>query len=152
MKTKTILLLSLLCSSASLFSQSKMGSVGLGIDFGGNATLVGPSYKQLFAPKFASQAEILFGGNLTAFSGFYQYTDHFPNAKGLRWYAGIGPTIVLFSGGSAFLLRPMVGLDLKIPEVPLNFSFDWRPSIGLKKDAGGFEPGRFGLGIRYVFN
>ena len=152
MKTKTILLLVLLCLSAPLFSQSKMGSVGLGIDFGGDATLVGPSYKQLFSQKFASQAEILFGGNLTAFNGFYQYIDAFPNAKGLRWYAGVGPTILLFTGGSAFLLRPMMGLDLKIPEVPLNFSFDWRPAIGLTKNAGGFEPGRFGLGIRYVFN
>ena len=81
----------------------------------------------------------------------YQYHGDISGADGLKWFAGGGPSIVFFDGGSDFLLRPTVGLDFKINDVPLAFSFDWRPAIYFG-DGGDFEPARFGLGFRYAFN
>ncbi|WP_305521449.1 hypothetical protein [Maribacter dokdonensis] len=42
-----------------------------------------------------------------------------------------------------------MSLDYKIDGVPLAFSFDWRPFIGLG-DLLGNEVGAFGIGVRYV--
>tara|TARA_R110000765_G_scaffold80377_2_gene157758 strand:- start:653 stop:820 length:168 start_codon:yes stop_codon:yes gene_type:complete len=46
-------------------------------------------------------------------------------------------------------LRPAAGLDYKINNVPLVFSFDWRPFIGLGEYLGN-EDRAFAIGIRYV--
>ncbi len=126
-------------------------SLGLGIDFGEGATLVGPSIKHFFASEHAGLGEVTFGSGLTGVTALYQYHGNIANANGLKWFAGIGPTIAFTSSNSEFLLRPNAGLDFKIPDVPLSFTFDWRPIISF--DQGDtITPGRFGLGIRFVLN
>ena len=124
-------------------------SVGLGIDFGSGITLVGPSYKYFASPKFAIHPELLFGNGNTGISGMFQYHGSFPNANGLTWIAGGGTTILLAKGSSTFYLRGSTGLDYKLNNTPLALNFEWRPSFSLSQ-GGEFEPGRFGLGIRYV--
>lgn len=126
-------------------------ALGLGIDFGDGQTLVGPSVKHFFTSEHAGLGEVTFGDNVTFLTALYQYHGSFPNAGGLKWFAGGGPSIAFFDNQTEFLLRPTVGLDYKINNVPLAFSFDWRPWIYFG-DGGDFEAARFGLGFRYTFN
>lgn len=125
-------------------------AVGLGIDLFSGATLVGPSAKFFLAEEHVVQAEILFDSGLTNITGIYEYHSDINGAEGLKWFAGAGPTILLFGNGfgTELAIRPTAGLDYKINNVPLAFSFDWRPFIGLG-DLGN-EIGAFGIGIRYV--
>ncbi|MBA4167784.1 MAG: hypothetical protein H0X41_09625 [Chitinophagaceae bacterium] len=126
-------------------------ALGLGIDFGKGETLFGPSVKHFFNENSAGQAEILFGSGLTVLQAFYQYHQEFEGASGLKWYAGVGPQIYLYSGGSDFAISPMAGLDYKITDVPLSLTFDWRPRFILTH-GGDFNAARFGIGFRYAFN
>lgn len=127
-------------------------ALGLGIDFGDGQTLVGPSVKHFFTNEHAGMAEVAFGDNVTFLTLLYEYHGGFPNASGLQWFAGAGPSIAFFDGDTEFLLRPVVGLDFKIKDVPLAFSFDWRPWIFFGDNRDSFEAARFGLGFRYAFN
>ncbi|MBK0382943.1 hypothetical protein I5M32_08220 [Pedobacter sp. SD-b] len=142
----------LICFAISASAQSYTTSAGLGIDFGTGQTLVGPTLKHFFNANNAIEADILFGSNNTLIAAYYQYHQDFKGASGLKWYLGGGPAVNLYSGGSSFFLRPMVGLDYKIDNAPLALSFDWRPSIYLGDTVGDrFTAGRFGLGFKYVF-
>lgn len=140
--------------SASLSAQNYTTALGLGIDFGDGVTFVGPSVKHAFAEHHVGQAELGFEDGATAITALYQYHDQFENAGGLYWFAGGGASLFLIDGGdSLFSLRGTVGLDYKIPDVPLAFSFDWRPALALDSDVNDrFEAGAFGIGIRYVLN
>lgn len=151
---KTIILFALIVlgigSSIDVHAQSTYkSSVGLAIDFGNGFTLVGPGYKYFASPNFAINPEVLFGNGVTSISGLFQYHGKFPNAKGLSWIAGGGVSTLLATGASTILLRGSTGLDFKLNNTPLAFNFEWRPTLALNQ-GGGFLPGRFGLGIRYV--
>ncbi|GGF37466.1 hypothetical protein [Echinicola rosea] len=126
-------------------------AVGLNIDFGEGTTLVGPSIKHFFKGPHAGLGEVTFGNNLTAVTLLYQYHGEIDNANGLMWFAGIGPTVLFGYGDSSFNVRPDVGLDYKIQDVPLTFTFDWRPILNFDYETT-FTAARFGLGIRYAFN
>ncbi|APQ16329.1 hypothetical protein [Maribacter hydrothermalis] len=125
-------------------------AAGLGLDVFSGATLVGPSAKYFFAEEHAGQAELMFESGLTTITALYEYHGAISGADGLKWFAGAGPSILLFGDGigSEIALRPVAGLDYKINNVPLAFSFDWRPFIGLGDLTN--EIGAFGIGIRYV--
>lgn len=129
-------------------------AAGLGIDFGSNfSTLVGISAKHFFSEHNVGQGELQFGTGVIAIGIEYLYHATIPNADGLKWYAGLGPQFAIGTGeGSTtdVLIRPMVGLDYKISQVPLAFSFDWRPAFVLTHGTG-FDAARFGLGFRYAF-
>jgi len=129
-------------------------ALGLGIDFGDGQTLVGPSIKHFFSEHHGGVGEVIFGNDITLVTALYEYHDTIPNAAGLQWFGGGGLSLAFADNNSDILLRGAVGLDYKINNVPLAFSFDWRPSIFLGGDNGGdsFEAGRFGLGFRYVIN
>jgi len=145
-----VLIISIVTFSKGQTSYS--AAVGLGLDFGDGQTLVGPSGKYFFSGEHAGQGELLFGDDYTFIGVYYQYHGGFNGAEGLRWYAGGGPGFGFFDGGSTIFLRPMTGLDFKINNVPLSFSFDWRPAINFESNADNFEPARFGLGFRYAFD
>jgi hypothetical protein len=147
------LLLSVLEVSAqrSANGSSYRNAIGLGIDFGDGSTLVGPSFKHFFTANNVGKFEVLFGDAFTAIQGFYEFHREIESAAGLRWFAGIGAGAGIAENNSAFLLRPEAGLDYKIENVPLSFSFDWRPTFFIADDSD-FEPARFGLGIRFCFN
>jgi hypothetical protein len=139
-------------STNSARAQDYKTGAGLQIDFGDGVTFVGPHIKHFFTQNNALEADILFGGSTTMIQAFYQYNSKISGAPGLKWYLGGGPAVQLYEGGSDFYLRPMTGLDYKIPSAPIAFAFDWRPAIYLG-DGGGnnFEPARFGLGFRFTF-
>ncbi len=140
--------------SLSNAQSSYTGAIGLGIDFFEDVTLVGPSGKYFFAENHVGQADLGFEENVTAITLLYSYHDQFSGAPGLRWYAGFGPSVLFLDddigGGTEIALRPHAGLDFKINGVPLAFSFDWRPFLGLG-DLNN-EVGAFGVGFRYAFD
>lgn len=136
--------------------------IDLGSDYG---TFVGISGKHFFDTHNAGEAEVLFGSGGVLIDALYQYHADIPNAAGLKWVAGFGPGIAIAKkyshydyywgyysggGGTDVLLRPMLGLDYKINNVPLNFSFDWRPAFVVTHGTS-FNAARFGMGFRYAF-
>jgi hypothetical protein len=136
-------------------AQDYKTGLGLGLDFGNGSTLVGPSVKHFFTSKDAGQAEILFGNHTTAINAFYQHHGDITGAPGLKWYLGVGPSLHFFDfagfSSTTFAIKPMAGLDFKIPSAPISFAFDWRPSLFFYDTDTDFEPGRFGIGFRYTF-
>jgi hypothetical protein len=151
---KVIVVFAALCVMGTLVSSAQSNyetALGLGIDFGDGQTLVGPSVKHFFATNHAGMGEVAFGDNVTFLTLLYQYHKEFPNADGFQWFVGGGPSVAFFDGNSDVLLRPVLGLDYKIGNVPLAFSFDWRPWIYFGDNNDGFEAARFGLGFRYTF-
>jgi hypothetical protein len=136
-------------------AQDYKTGLGIGLDFGNGATLFGPSFKHFFTSKDAGQAEILFGNHTTALNVFYEYHGPINGAQGLQWYAGVGPSLHFYDFGgfssTTFAIKPLVGLDFKVPAAPVSFTFDWRPSLFFYDSDADFEPGRFGLGFRYTF-
>lgn len=135
-------------------AQSYRTAVGLGLDFGSGATLVGPMVKHFFNPNAAGQAELLFGDHTVAINAFYQYQNRIAGAPGLDWYVGGGPGLHFFSykgfSNTTFALKPMAGLDYKIGGAPIAVSLDWRPSIFIGSGDTNFEPARFGLGLKFT--
>lgn len=138
-----------LMSISAASAQSYKTGIGLGIDFGEGSTLVGPQIKHFFSQNSAVNGQVLFGDNYTMLAAYYQYHGGFSEAKNLQWYLGIGPSLGLYKNGSDFFLRPMAGLDFKIPDAPISMSFDWRPLLYLG-DNSDFEPARFGIGFNYT--
>lgn len=130
---------------------SYRNAIGLGIEFGEGFTLIGPSYKHFFTANNVGKFEALFRPNYTILQAFYEYHKQIEGAAGLRWFAGGGIGAGIADYNSAFLLRPEGGLDYKIRDVPIEFSFNWRPTFFIA-DNSSFEPARFGTGIRYAFN
>jgi hypothetical protein len=140
-------------------------AVGMRIDFGSDyGTYAGISGKHFFDARNVGEAQLLFGNNSTMINLEYQYHADMPNAAGLKWYAGIGPGFTFSKksyhygyyysyysgGGTDVLIRPTVGLDYKVNDVPLNFSFDWRPAFVVTHGTD-FSAARFGLAARYAF-
>ncbi len=140
-------------------------AVGMRLDVGDGGTLVGISGKHMFNSNNGGEAQLLFGSGRIVLGAEYQYHGDIPNAAGLKWVAGFGPAIVFNKkstyyggwgyyytggGGTDILLRPSVGLDYKINNVPLNFSFDWRPAFQVTHGTE-FTAARFGIGARFAF-
>lgn len=137
-----------------LQAQSGKGSygnaVGLGIDFGTGATGAGIGFKHFFNDQDAVEAGLIFFNNTPALGMYYQYNGDIENAGGLKWYVGMGPQFFFGKRTTDIAARAMVGLDFKIPEVPLDFAFDWRPYFRFNNGTE-FIAARFGLGIRFAF-
>ena len=132
-------------------AQGYKTSIGLGVDFGDGATFAGPSVKHFFTAKGAGQFDLLFGNNSTMVTGLYQYHGAIANAGGLKYYLGLGPSLVFPKGGDViFGIRPNAGLDFRIPNAPLALNFDWRPSFWIWDGNSDFAGGRFGFGARFV--
>ncbi|UII80195.1 hypothetical protein [Flagellimonas sp. CMM7] len=151
-KLSFVFVLTLMLAFSAAAQSSYKGAVGLGIDLYDNATFVGPSAKYFFSSNHVGQADLGFEDNATILTFLYSYHKQFDGAPGLRWYAGIGPSIILIDDfDNIFSLRPHAGLDFKIDGVPIVVNFDWRPAIVIS-DAGDGEAGAFGFGIQYAFN
>lgn len=78
-KTFSIVLLGLLFMTGIQFSnaQTYNNAIGLGIDLGDGATLVGPQYKHFFNSDNAVNAQVLFGNHMTTIGVDYSYNQKF---------------------------------------------------------------------------
>ncbi|GET28501.1 hypothetical protein [Prolixibacter sp. SD074] len=139
-----------------MLAQSGSGSsyndaAGMRIEFGSKyGTFAGFTFKHFFDATNAGEAQLLFGDGFTLLEVEYQYHGDIPNAPGLKWFFGFGPGFAFGNDATDFLLRPVGGLDYKIKNVPLNFTFDWRPAFVVTHGTD-FNAARFGLGLRYAF-
>ena len=125
-------------------------AVGMRVEFGSDyGTFAGFSGKHFFNENVAGELQLLFG-DATLIEPEIQYHGNIENAEGLRWLIGFGPGVVFSHGTTDFLLRPLAGLDYKINDVPLNFTFDWRPAFVVTHGSD-FNAARFGLAVRYCF-
>lgn len=131
-------------------AQSYRTGAGLFIDAGNGRTFVGPHIKHFFSANNAGQAMILFAGRTTIIGAEYSYNQGIAGANGLTWYVGVGPQVAIQRENSYFLIRPLGGLEFKIPSAPLAASFDWRPMWALGEYSD-FEPGRFGVAFKFTF-
>lgn len=132
-------------------SPSYDNAVGMRIELGSDyGTFAGISGKHFFDANNAGEVQVLFGDHITLLEFEYQYHGDIPNAAGLKWLVGFGPGFAFGNGTTDVLLRPLVGLDYKIPQVPLNFTFDWRPAF-IVTHGTDFNAARFGIAVRYAF-
>lgn len=118
------------------------------IDFRG----VGITGKHFFTENNVGEAILTFYDSAFFISALYEYHKDIPEAEGLKWLVGIGPFVGIPDGGgdAAFGVTPIVGLDYKINDVPLNFTVDWRPHFVFTPSTE-FEASSLGLSIRYAF-
>lgn len=130
---------------------SYTNAVGMRIEIGSDyGTFAGISAKHFFDKNNAGEFQALFGNDITLLEAEYQYHGDIQNAAGLRWYAGFGPGVAIGGGTTDFLIRPLIGLDYKINQVPLNLGFDWRPAFVVTHGSD-FNAARFGIALRYAF-
>ncbi|MBX6380680.1 MAG: hypothetical protein IRZ01_08390 [Thermoflavifilum aggregans] len=126
-------------------------AIGLGVDFGDGATGVGISAKHFFTAHDVGEANLLFfPGNLTGLNALYEYHGYIAGAPGLKWYLGMGPQLFFDNNETDFGVRPVLGMDFKIPSAPLNMAFDWRPYIQFTHGTGSIA-GRFQFAFRFAF-
>ncbi|MEM9076683.1 MAG: hypothetical protein AAGC43_06575 [Bacteroidota bacterium] len=151
---KKLLLTFLIVSSLSSLVKAQTsydGALGLGIDLIGDFTFVGAGGKYFFSEKHVGQAHLGFEQNATIITALYSFHKEILGARGLRWYTGVGPSIIFLDGDNTFSLRPHAGLDFKFDGVPIVLNFDWRPAVILS-NSGDNEVGSFGFGILFAFN
>ena len=91
------------------------------------------------------------------------YLLHFPieGVDGLQWYAGAGAGLFFWHYDKAFgdpgakqslSIQGYLGLDYKLPDIPLNLTLDWVPNIFINGYDSGFYARYGNLGVRYVIN
>lgn len=145
----TIVMLGNLAAKA---QTSYKAALGLGIDLYDEATFFGATGKYFFSDRHVGQADLGFEDNATMATFLYSYHKGFYRAPGLRWYAGVGPSIIFIKDfDNIFALRPHLGLDFKIDGVPFVLNFDWRPSVVLS-DVGDNQVAAFGFGLQFAIN
>jgi hypothetical protein len=127
----------------------------IGIVFDGNdGSNVGIQYKTAVGPTTAFQAQAAFRSNWVSLGADYQYEKAIAGAEGLAWYAGGGAHIGIltldnYDGDKVFVgLRPQVGLEYRIPTVPLAFHLDYKPTIGIVNGSG-FAGDGFTFGVKF---
>lgn len=149
------LALILLASTSSFAQKSNMGSsyrtaFGLRIDAGDGSTGVGFDIKHFFNETGAINADLLFfDGDVIGLGAEYQYHGPIEGADGLKYYIGFGPQFLFAEGVTPIGLRPVAGLDFKIPNAPLDLAFDWRPIFYISPDTD-FTAARFGISLRFA--
>ncbi|MDR0971857.1 MAG: hypothetical protein LBM25_05700 [Bacteroidales bacterium] len=87
-------------------------------------------------------------------SGLYEWQNNVIN-KDFTLYYGVGPSLGFWDndkGDGAFGLGidGIIGLEYKIPNVPIALSLDWKPSFELMPQTGFYWKG-FALSVKYVF-
>jgi len=127
-------------------------ALGLGIDLYDEATFFGATGKYFFSDNHVGQADLGFEDNATIATFLYSFHKEFVGARGLRWYAGIGPSIIFNKNiDNIFALRPHLGIDFKVDGVPFVLNFDWRPSVVLS-NVGENQVAAFGFGLQFAID
>jgi len=127
----------------------------IGLVFDGDAgSNVGIQYKTAVGPTTAFQAQASFRSNWISLGADYQYEKAIAGAEGLAWYVGGGAQLGFWTAegveDNAFVwIRPQVGLEYKIPPVPLAFHLDYKPAIGIVNSSG-FAGDGFTFGVKFV--
>lgn len=133
-------------------AQNYNTALGLRIDAGDGFTGVGFNAKHFFSRNNAIDANLIFfDGDVIGLGAEYQYNAPVSGVAGLDWYLGVGPNFLIGNNNTAVQIKPVAGLDLKVPNAPIDFAFDWRPSFTLTDNYDSVNAARFGISIRYAF-
>jgi hypothetical protein len=106
------------------------------------------SVRHFLGQKLAVEGLLSFGGPVAL--GVLLEVHRPIGTKNFNLFYG-GGGYVGFSSPAVAGLQGVLGLDYKVPVIPLNLSFDWKPEINLYKDFS-FEPAAIGLSVRYTLN
>ena len=101
------------------------------------------------------------GFNVT---GLYEVHGTAFNTANLKWYYGGGAHVGFYNGkyyrgfeknraDEGYVevgVDGILGLEYKIPTIPINISLDWKPALSLIGGVGFIGDG-FGLSVRYCF-
>lgn len=110
----------------------------------------GLTAKQNMGNNAIEAALSLYNGGF-AIDGVYEWQQPVI-ADGFQLYYGAGAYTQIVGQYFGLGAEAVVGLEYKIPSVPLAISLDYRPGINVLGDAGvQFWGGNFGLGFKYCF-
>lgn len=154
---KLFLLTLAMLVAATGFSQQENGSQynsALGIKISGGWAV---SYKKFVSASNALEVQGMYFNEGVRFAALYEFHFFsFPGVEGLSWYVGPGAHVgfwkaeqrVAYNSRMDVGIDGVLGLDYKIPRLPINVSLDWQP--GLSVLGAGLQPEFGGVGIRYV--
>jgi hypothetical protein len=109
----------------------------------------------------------LYGGR-RAWNHYHSYSAHgayllhydLEGVEGLQWYAGAGAGAYFWSYGEGFIdpdadktsfaVQGYLGLDFTLGDAPVNFTFDWVPTVFFNGYTRGIGVCYGNLGVRYV--
>ncbi|BAV08232.1 hypothetical protein SAMN05421788_11233 [Filimonas lacunae] len=156
MKKQILLLLVVILLGLQARAQDAHYDQALGLKFPGGLSV---TWKKFLNPTQNIEAQATFWQKGFRVGGLYEFTFYtFDEVPGLAAFAGPGAHIGFWknkykpeSNSSAeFGIDGILGLDYKIPDLPINISLDWQPSIILAGSEG-FTPNFGGIAIRYTF-
>jgi hypothetical protein len=128
-------------------------AIGIKIPAGFSVT-----YKQFISDTHSIEAQASFWQKGFRLSGLYEFNFYtFDGVPNLGWFVGGGAHIGTwnskykeeYDSNVDFGIDGIIGLDYKFPDLPLNLSVDWQPSLALI--GSNFSPAYGGIGIRYTF-
>lgn len=146
MKQAGIICIVLILITSTVNAQDYKGAVG--VRFSSKAALVNNSVslKYFFTEKTAVEGLITFND---PFALGLLVEQHKPLAKNnFKYFYGAG-VYAGFSGSRRAGLQGIIGLDYKIPAIPMNFSIDWKPELTVTKEFS-FEPQTLGVSARFT--
>lgn len=149
MKNLRIIAIIVIAIQAGIYANAQPYKMALGVRIGSPDAVISTSatFKYFFSEKTAIEALLSFGD---PFAVGVLVEKHNPLlTNGLNWFAG-GGGYVGFSGMRRAGLQGVLGLDYKIPAIPINFSIDWKPELNLSREFS-FEPAAVGLSARFTF-
>ena len=139
----------ILFSMAATTASAQAYKSALGVRFSSSDAVVNHSisFKHFFRESTAIEA--LFSFVKPYALGVLIEKHHPLTNNNFTWFWGAG-AYVGFTDKKNFGAQGALGLDLKIPDVPLNLAIDWKPELNLVKDVF-FEPAAVGLSARFTF-
>jgi len=128
-----------------LKSQEYFNSLGLRISPGPGFT-----YKVFLNRNSGLEFLLSFPPESFVLSGLYEYHMPVKNTKLLYWYIGCGGHIGFYNDESFMGIDLIVGVEYKIPDIPITVSLDFKPNFNIIPPGGSY-PDFIGFSIRYVF-
>jgi len=131
--------------STSVKAQDYKGAIG--VRFSSKAALINTSVslKYFFNEKIAAEG-LVTPADPFALGLLVEW--HQPMLTNFKYFYG-GGMYAGFSGERRVGFHGIIGLDYKIPSIPLNFSIDWKPELTVAKEFS-FEPQALGLSARFT--
>lgn len=152
---RIFILVAFLFTSNLLFAQAPYKKA-IGIKFPGGYSI---TYKNFLSDTRNLELQATGWNKGFRVSGLYEFNFYaFPQVPTLAWFVGPGLHIGFWKdqyktdyGSKADLgIDGIIGLDYKIPDIPINISLDWQPSVTLIGDAS-FAPASGGVAVRFTF-
>lgn len=134
--------------SLNVNSQSYRTAAGIRISSQQPAVNNSITLKHFFNESLAIEGLLSFGDPVALGALLEKNRPIGPN--GLNWFWGAGAYFA-FGGPRNGGLQGALGLDYRIPNLPLNISVDWKPELNLAEQFS-FEPAAVAVSARFVFN